>query len=123
MQHISNALNELANRVYKQNVSVGWWTDIDTGQAKDRNFGELIALCHSELSEMLEGNRKNLMDDHLPHRKMEEVEAADTIIRLMDICGKKGYDIGGAVVEKLAYNLQRADHKIEARRSENGKKI
>lgn len=29
----------------------GWWTDLATGEPIQRNFGELIALCHSELSE------------------------------------------------------------------------
>lgn len=31
-------------------------------------------------------------------------------------------DLGGAIAEKLAYNAQRADHKIENRRADGGKK-
>lgn len=54
---------------------------------------------------------------------MAEVEIADCIIRLMDMAGGFGYDIGGALVEKLEYNARRADHKIEARKGVNGKKI
>lgn len=52
----------------------GWWNDPATGEPKDRNDGELIALMHSELSEALEGVRKNSNDSHLPHRKSVEVE-------------------------------------------------
>jgi hypothetical protein len=32
-----------------------------------------------------------------------------------------GYDLAGAIMEKLAYNQQRADHKPEARAAEGGK--
>lgn len=104
-------------------VRGGWWTDLVTGLPKDRNKGECIALIHSELSEALEGERKNLMDDHLTNRKMAEVEMADAVIRIFDYCGAHGYDIAGAMVEKLAYNAVRADHKIENRQKDDGKKI
>jgi hypothetical protein len=67
--------------------------------------------------------RKDLMDDHLPHRKMAEVELADAVIRICDLAGLKGYDLGGAIEEKLAYNLQRADHKLENREKEGGKQF
>jgi NTP pyrophosphatase (non-canonical NTP hydrolase) len=96
-------------------VESGWWTDLKTGERKERNKGELICLMHSELSEAMEGVRKNKMDDHLPHRKSEEVELADVLIRIFDYAGAYGLDIGGAMVEKLIYNSTREDHKIENR--------
>ena len=101
----------------------GWWNDLETGDPLDRNKGELMMLMVSEIAEMMEGSRKNLMDEHLPHRKNEEVEAADLFIRLMDYCGGFNLDLAGAVREKLAYNAQRADHKPENRIKENGKKF
>lgn len=79
-------------------------------------------LIVSELSEALEGHRKNLMDDKLPHRKMFEVELADALIRLWDLAGAANLDLGGAYIEKMAYNENRADHKRENRLAENGKK-
>lgn len=80
-----------------------------------------IALGHSELSEGLEGHRKGLMDDKLPHRPMIEVELADAVIRICDLAGAMQLDLGGAIAEKLAYNATRADHKPENRAKDGGK--
>jgi len=63
------------------------------------------------------------MDDHLPHRKMEEVEMADAIIRILHLAGRFEYDLAGAIEEKLQYNAKRADHKPENRAAEGGKKF
>lgn len=101
----------------------GWWSDLATGEPKDRNDGELIALMHSELSEALEGLRKSRNDDHLPHRRQVEVELADTLIRIFDYAGARGLDLSGALVEKLAYNQSRSGHKIENRAQADGKKF
>jgi NTP pyrophosphatase (non-canonical NTP hydrolase) len=78
-------------------------------------------LIVSELAEAMEGDRKNKMDDHLPHRESREVELADALIRICDLAGAYNLDLAGAVVEKMAYNAQRADHKPEARAAEGGK--
>lgn len=115
-----SVLNQLAQRIHIANDAAGWWPE---GVDDLYMIPTKIALAHSELSEALEGHRKDLMDDKLPHRKMEEVEYADAIIRILDICGRKGYDIGGALVEKFNYNQTRADHKPENRAAEGGKKI
>ena len=53
---------------------------------------------------------------------MFEVELADVIIRILDIAGGFNLDVGGAIADKLAYNRNREDHKIEHRKSKNGKK-
>lgn len=100
----------------------GWWADINTGEPLKRNVGEMLCLIHSEISEAMEGHRKNLNDDKLPHRKMIEVELADAMIRICDLAGGLGLDLGGAIAEKLAFNAEREDHKLANRRGENGKK-
>jgi NTP pyrophosphatase (non-canonical NTP hydrolase) len=113
-------LNALAARVHKANEK--WWVNLDTGERLKRNVGELLMLSVSELAEAMEGHRKNLNDDKLPHRKMFEVEIADCLIRLLDIAGGMGLDLGAAFEEKMAYNSVRVDHTIEARKAADGKK-
>lgn len=173
----------MAVRVHAANAK--WWTNLDTGERIERNFGELCMLKVSELAEALEGDRKNLQDDKLPHRLMIEVELADALIRTLDTIGglqmkifpvqrpvfdpvanvgesllrivgayvraydhhfmrsgpdhvaqelsnaiaaiedladALGLDLYGAYEEKMAYNAQREDHKIEARKLTGGKK-
>lgn len=116
-------INNLRDLCYGESFNAGWHTNLETGELLNRNKGEMIALIHSEISEAMEGERKNLMDDHLPHRPMAEVEMADAVIRIMDYCGRWGYDIGGAIIEKIEYNKNRADHKIENRKKEGGKQF
>lgn len=105
----------------KTALDAGWYNNIHTGEPIDRNFGEVVALMHSELSEALEAHRKDLMDDKLPHRNGIEVEFADVIIRIFDTAAAMHLDVAGAFIEKNRYNANRADHKIENRQN-GGKK-
>ena len=73
-------LFELQNKIHKQNVELGWWDE-------ERPFSTFVCLFHSELSEAMEGDRKGLMDDHLPKYEMFQVELADFVIRCMDFLG------------------------------------
>ena len=86
----------------------GWWEN-------PRSTPELLMLCVSELAEAMEGDRKDLMDDHLPHRKMLEVELADAVIRIFDMARGLGLEIHEAMAEKMEYNTERDDHKTENR--------
>lgn len=130
-QNTKLSISELTQLIHQGNVKAGWWTDLKTGESlvskqgehPKRNIPEMLCLIHSEVSEAMEGFRKNLMDDKLPHRPMLEVELADAVIRILDMCGGLGLDLEGAIFEKLAYNAQREDHKVENRLKENGKKF
>lgn len=111
--------------------TAGWWTtksgeDLRTIMREGGAFGgalfsQKLCLIHSEVSEAMEGHRKNLKDDKLPERPMPEVELADAVIRIFDLAGAMGYDLGGAIAEKMEYNANRADHKPENRAKEGGK--
>lgn len=119
---VADNINELVGICFSASYRSGWHTDKD-GKLFDRNRAEMLCLIHSEISEAMEGERKVLMDDHLPDRLMAEVELADAVIRIADYCGRFGYDLGGAIVEKLEYNANRADHKRENRELAGGKKF
>lgn len=114
-------LNELSKVVHAANIK--WWQDMETGEPLKRNKGELLCLIHSEISEAMEGERKDLMDDKLPHRKMAEVELVDALIRILDYAAGFGYDMQGAFDEKMAYNAIRVDHTHEARKIAGGKQF
>jgi NTP pyrophosphatase (non-canonical NTP hydrolase) len=122
-QDVLKGIKEGVNLCHGAALEGGWWTDLETGEKKERNKGELLCLIHSEVSEAMEGARKDLMDDKLPHRKKEEVELADVIIHILDYAGGFDLDVGGALLEKVAYNAQRADHKLSNRKLAGGKKF
>lgn len=94
----------------------------DGTKVKNRNIGEMLALMHSELSEALEGDRKGLMDNHLPQYKMFDVELVDCFIRIMDVVGAKGIKFEEIYRAKMEYNAKREDHKLEERVKEGGKR-
>jgi len=126
MVTIAYAGNLLRDACYNASEVTGWHKNPKTGLpfTKEENeelFGRRIALCHSELSEALEGHRKGLIDDKLPCRSAVEVELADAVIRICDLCGIMGYDLGGAIREKLAFNANREDHKMVNRNAPGGK--
>jgi hypothetical protein len=88
---------------YNTSVSHGFWSDIYSSSGITFKLSR-IALMHSELSECVEGLRKNLMDDHLPARSMEVCELADVVIRIFDYAGGFSLPLGEVILEKMAYN-------------------
>lgn len=122
----AHVITILANQVHADNVAAGWWTDLKTGEDLHgkRNIPEMLMLIVSEIAEGMEGHRKKLMDDKLPHRPMLRVELIDAVIRILGLLGSQDNDIhpaGTIFQEKRAYNAQRADHKPEARLAAGGK--
>jgi NTP pyrophosphatase (non-canonical NTP hydrolase) len=93
----------LARTCYDAARAKGFWDSA-------RVPAETIALCHSELSELLEAFRKPGPDEHLPGFSKVEVELADCIIRLFDFAGRlisEGYPVDQAFIEKFMFNQSR----------------
>ena len=117
--YLAQALTVLASDIHDESVSAGWWDD-----GRDKYvLATKLMLVVSEVAEAMEGLRKDQWDDHLPHRKMLEVEVADALIRLLDFATALDMNIGSAVMEKLEYNRNRLDHKQETRQAAGGKQF
>ena len=131
MKLYKEEVNSMVRDFHKQAREMGWWLapewflHDDNRAAGSHDYHHIAAkllLIHSEISEAVKGHRQDLKDDKLPHRDMLEVELADAVIRIFDLAGALGCDLGGAIDEKMIYNRSRVDHQLTERAKSGGKK-
>lgn len=103
MMNFISAWNDVQGQVFAINEANGFWE----GGVENYNKGEKIALMHSELSEALEADRKDLMDDKLPAYDGVSVELADTVIRIMDFAHAYKLPVAEAIIDKMHFNATR----------------
>jgi len=123
---LCTGLNDAAKQIHEDAKRKGFWDS-------EREVGTLLMLCVSELSEALEADRKGRYANLQAYNECEkaddifesdkevyelssfqslikdtfEDELADTVIRILDLCGARGIDIERHINLKLKYNRSR----------------
>lgn len=114
-------LNQLRDEIYDSALKKGLWDE-------EQSFGDVISLCHAELSEAIEERKKGygrLYFDCKQHRENRctrdvicsdcecgmpngwAVELADCLILILSYCGHKDINIKQIVEMKMRYNENR----------------
>lgn len=123
---LCTGLNDAAKQIHEDAKRKGFWDS-------ERETGTLLMLCVSELAEALEADRKDRYADLQAYEECEkaddilegdreaymvssfqslikdtfEDELADTVIRILDLCGARWIDIEKHINLKLKYNRSR----------------
>lgn len=118
-------IKDLVKKCYEASKLKGWY------DGKPRETGTILMLIVSELAEAMEEARKRNQavyfktmyglvtsedlsgsmvlweGNEMQKPEGELIELADAVIRIMDYCGYKGWDLEQAINAKLEYNQTR----------------
>lgn len=98
-------LNTMAREMHQENVAKGFYDDVRPEDP--RHLISLLGLITTEVAETIEAIRKPQSSQKIPRFTLEEEEAADILIRLLDYVAFRGLNLDGAVEAKRAYNAGR----------------
>lgn len=120
VHHIVMNIDDAATEIHTDVYSHGFWNEAEhttnilqniNTQLSDKYEIDLkiskLGLVMSEVAEAIEAVRKRSMDDKITDMSGEVVELADTVIRILDYCGKYNLCLGEAIAKKLEYNSTR----------------
>ena len=101
-------ISDLCHGAHEVALEKGWYDP-------PKSFGEMILMCHTELSEAIQeyriyGDLNSIhtvggLAGNVPHGV--PIELADLVIRVADLCQNYGIDLEDAIAKKIEYNKTR----------------
>ena len=104
---MSNSIKNLQERAYDNSLKHGFH-----GDNNEKEFGDIIALMHTELTEAYEEYRNHKGFNETYYEEGQKPcgipsELADVVIRILDFCESINIDLEKALLEKMEYNETR----------------
>lgn len=106
-----DTMQDIVRKAHDNAARKGFWDGAPLDAATRRHYlAAKLALIHSEVSEALEDLRKGAMETTVEDSGKPvgfPTELADIVIRVADLAGYLGIDLGYEVDRKMEYNTSR----------------